>query len=307
MLLSLFFTIIIHLVVLPALVLALFHVVAVAVDDDLDFAVEADDALVGALLSAEGVVGDVEAVVDHHVVLLLEAPFVLAEALDDFGLFDDLVGELLHLEGVVLFEELQRAVQQVDLVGLGDLELLGQRLGDEILGQGHRVLRVRVAVLALAYVEEVVHPVLRLDAAVGVIDHGHHVAVLALLVEDEAALVELLDVDALLAFEVEVAALVQHPQERVLVLRLEQPDGVHGVAIHDAVAEIDRVELAALDFWVGALLVEVFGEVHRLLVERFRTVKDLGNSTINHVVLDAAVVVEFEEFFGGEGGEEIAY
>lgn len=106
MLLSLFFTIIIHLVVLPALVFALFHVVAVAVDDDLDLAVEADDALVGALLAAEGVVGDVEAVVDHHVVLLLEVPFVLAEALDDFGLFDDLVGELLHLEGVVLLEEL---------------------------------------------------------------------------------------------------------------------------------------------------------------------------------------------------------
>ena len=97
---------VIYLIELPALVLALFHVVAVAVDDDLDLAVEADDALVGALLAAEGVVGDVEAVVDHHVVLFLEAPFVLAEAFDDFGLFDDLVGELLHLEGVVLLEEL---------------------------------------------------------------------------------------------------------------------------------------------------------------------------------------------------------
>ena len=248
--------------------------VAVAVDDDLDLAVEADDALVGALLAAEGVVGDVEAVVDHHVVLLLEAPFVLAEALDDFGLFDDLVGELLHLEGVVLLEELQGAIQQVDLVGLGDFELLGQRLGDEVLGHGHRVLRVRVAVLALAHVEEVVHPVLRLDASVGVIDHGHHIAVLALLVEDEAALVELLDVDALLAFEVEVPALVQHPQERVLVLRLEQTDGVHGVAIHDAVAEIDGVELAALDFRVGALVVEMTSKVLRLVHKTIYIVKN---------------------------------
>ncbi len=160
------------------------------------------------------------------------------------------------------------------MVGLGDFELLRQRLGDEVLGQGHRVLRVRVAVFALAHVQEVVHPVLRLDAAVGVIDHGHHEAVLALLVEDEAALVELLDVDALLAFEVEVAALVQHAQERVLVLRLEQSDGVHGVAVHDAVAEIDGVELAALDFRVGALVVEVFGEVHGLFVERVGVVED---------------------------------
>ena len=160
------------------------------------------------------------------------------------------------------------------MVGLGDLELFGQRLGDEVLGQGHGVLRVRVAVLALAHVQEVVHPVLRLDAAVGVIDHGHRIAVFALFVEDEAALVELLDVDALLAFEVEVAALVQHPQERVFVLRLEQSDGIHGVAIHEAVAEIDGVELPALDFRVGALLVEVFGEVHRLLVEHFGVVED---------------------------------
>ena len=107
-----------------------------------------------------------------------------------------------------------------------------------------------------------------------VIDHGHHIAVLALFVEDEAALVELLDVDALLAFEVEVAALVQHPQERVLVLRLEQPDGIHRVTIHDAVLEIDRVELPALDFRVGALQVEVLGEVHRLFVERVGVVED---------------------------------
>ena len=304
---NLLFFPIINLVILSSFIFSLLNMVAVAVDDDLDFAVEADDAFVGTLLPFEGMVGNGERVVDGDVVLRLVVALEVVEALDNLRLFDDLVGELFHIEGVLLLEELQRPVQQVDLVGLGDLELFRQRLGDEVLGHRHHVLGVRILVLPLPHMQEIVNPVLCLYSAVGVIDHRHHIAVLALAVEDQAALVELLDVDALLALEVEVNALVQHLQERVLVLRLEQPDGVHRLVVHDAVAEIDRIELSALDFGVGALVVEVFGEVDGLLEQCLGVVEDLRRRPIDHVVFDAAVVVEFEEFLGGEGGEEIIH
>ena len=208
--LSLFLLPIINLVILAALVFALLDVVAVAVDDDLDFLVKVDDALVAALLFLEGVVGDGKAVVDADVVLRFVVALVFLETLNHFGLLDDLLGELLHVEGLVFLEETQRLVQQLDLVGFGDLERLGQLLRDEALGHRHGVVCVGVFVFALAEVEEIVHPVLRLDASVGVVDDGHHKAFLAVLVENEAAFVQFLQHDALLAVEAEAPVVQEY-------------------------------------------------------------------------------------------------
>ena len=43
---KLFFTVVIHFVILSSFILALFHIVAVTVNDDLDFAVMTDDMFV---------------------------------------------------------------------------------------------------------------------------------------------------------------------------------------------------------------------------------------------------------------------
>ena len=52
---ALFLGAVVDLVVFAFFVLALLHVVAIAVNDDLDLLVEADDALVAALLLLKGV------------------------------------------------------------------------------------------------------------------------------------------------------------------------------------------------------------------------------------------------------------
>lgn len=104
---ALFLGIVVDLVVFALFVLALLHVVAVAVDDDLDFFVEADDALVRALLLLKGVLRNGETVIYFCRMLLLIILFIAFETLDHLRLFDYLVGEVFDVEGILLLEELQ--------------------------------------------------------------------------------------------------------------------------------------------------------------------------------------------------------
>ena len=88
--------------------------------------------------------------------------------------------------------------QQVGLVGLAyAFKLLRQFLGDELLVGRHLAVGLVVWVLALANLQEVVAPVVSVEASVGRVHHANHIALFALGVEDKRAFVQFVDIDAL--------------------------------------------------------------------------------------------------------------
>ena len=74
--LDLHFLPVIHLVELAPFVLALLHILAVAVDDDLDFLVQTDDALVAALLFLACRFGYGKLVINGNLAFLFVCAFV---------------------------------------------------------------------------------------------------------------------------------------------------------------------------------------------------------------------------------------
>ena len=103
--------------------------------------------------------------------------------------------------------------------------------------------------------EEVVGPVESLGAFVGVIHNRNHIAVIDISIEDKTAFVEFLDIDTLFALEAELAAAASHFQISVLILRLEDTDGIDEFACHHAIGEVSHIKLARLDFRMRALFV----------------------------------------------------
>ena len=311
---------VVYFVVFALLVFALLNELAVAVDVDVEVLVQLDDALEGACLLLDGALADVELVGQLHVVLALIGLAVLLETVDDIGLFQHVAGEVVHIEILVLLEKLDAPAQHIGLVGLGDLELLGQLVGDELLVGLHHLVCLVVFVLPLAYLQESVAPVGGVYTAVGGIDRAHNIALVRLEIEDQRAFVQLVDVDALMHLQTVfggggiVALLprpllfaVHHLQEGLLVFRLEESHRLRGFAVELATGEIDDKEVAPFDVGMQALLVEPAGDVLRLEEKAIGVVEDVGYVAVDLVHLQMVVVIEVVIFLGLERGDEIAH
>ena len=252
-------------------------------DINVEILVQLDDALEGTALLLHCRIGNVETFGNLEVVFARKSILESLELLDDFGLLDYRILEVLHLEVFVFLEKLHRAVEQIGLVGFRHLKLLRHFLGDKVLVHRHHIVGVVVLVLTLLYVQEVVGPVVRLGA-VGIVDDLDHKAVFALVVEHYAALVHLSRVDATVTLDAEVFAVALDLEECVLVFGLEQPHGINNLAIDLAVAEEHHIKFARLDVGMRTFFVQMLGKVYRLL-EKLRTViKNLGYIVANLVV-----------------------
>ena len=78
----------------------MFNVVAIAIDDDLDFVVKTNDSFIRALLFLEGIIRNHEMIVDREVVVSLVILLEVMEALNDSRLLHDLIGEEFRDTGV---------------------------------------------------------------------------------------------------------------------------------------------------------------------------------------------------------------
>ena len=115
-------------------VFALFDEVAVAVNVDVEIFVEFDDAFQCPRLLLDGTVRNVEVIRQLHIMLFDVCGFVLVEAFDNVRLPHHVAIKVLCAERIVLLKELYGLVQQVGLVGLGNLEMFRQIFFDESLG-----------------------------------------------------------------------------------------------------------------------------------------------------------------------------
>ena len=94
--------------------------------------------------------------------------------------------------------------------------------------------------------------------------------------------------------------IAMHFQESVFVFCLEKTDGIDGVTSVYAVFEVNRIKLATFDFRMRAVLVEIFSEIDRLLVQLRRLVENPRHRAIDHIIFQTAVVIEMKELTRSE-------
>ena len=161
-----------------------------------------------------------------------------------------------------------------------------------------------VVVLTLAHVQEIVDPI-ACFGAVGVVHDADRETRFALGVENDAPLVQLIDVDPLMRGDMQPRRLLLDVEERVARLGLEQPQRVAAFAAEIAVRKVGRVKFAALDLRVHAALVEVLGQAHRMFEERLRIVEDPACEVPDLVAPEVGLVVEVVALLALEAAEEI--
>ena len=193
-------------------------------------------------------------VLQFHLVALFIA---LAEALEgpDHALFlEHLLCEGLAVELRVVLEVLHRAVQQVDLVGLGDLVVLWQLLGDERPGELQHIAGAVHMVVLRAVVDEGLLPVVGVGV---VIDHEQGEGPFG--EEHQHGLVGLVVPQPAFQLHADGAAVHLALDEHLLVVELvdahrvvERPAQFHRAeAGHEEVAALDVVVLRRVDEVLG--------------------------------------------------------
>ena len=273
-------------------------------DVDVKVAVELDDALVGTGLFLNRRFGNGEFVLDADVAVLLVLLLVAREALHDFGLADHLLRKVVQRKTVLLLEVFHRLVEHLGLIGFRHLEFVREMLGHVLLAHGHRVVGIVVVILTLAHVQEIVDPI-ACFGAVGVVHDADRETRFALGVENDAPLVQLIDVDPLMRGDMQPRRLLLDVEERVARLGLEQPDGIDRLASETAVGEVDDIEFPALDLGVHAGFIEMSGKADRMVVKRFGVVEDPAGEIPDLVAGQVGVVVEVEILLGLETAHEI--
>ena len=122
---------------------------------------------------------------------------------------------------------------------------------------------------------------------------GQHVETLVrVVVDDQAALVDLLRIDPLLGVELEVAVLGRNAEERHHALRFQDADALGQLAVDLDVLDERDAQVARLDVRVVRLRVEPLRDVAALFQEAFGRGEDRLGARIHLVLVERRMVAE---------------
>ena len=214
--------------------------------------------------------------------------FIVLEFRDQFRVLQHLIQETAFFKGVVLGEVVHRLVHKQHFllfILCGQYDILGK-----ILAEFKVVLGVEIFIGQRSKSKELFNPIL------GIIPVAVHrkdlVALLRIPVEDQAPLVESLQVNPLLYQQIQVGPLFLELQEILLYLAFEDPQGINALIVQQGIGHVNHIALPALNMRVFGLAVQVAGDFRGDLMQGFRRFKDLAGRFINGVEFQSGFVME---------------
>ncbi len=281
----------VQLVKFAVLVLTLLNQLTAAVDVDVEILIQLDYALVEAVLFLYGALIHVKLVLQLDLALLLVTVAVIIEHTHNLRLCHYLLLKRRHIKLGIVLEESHGAAQQVGLVGTVHVKLLGQLLCHEVTCQVHHVLSLEIRVLTAHQMQIVIYPVTG-TLRVGLVNHSHHIAFLALVIHNERTLVQTAQVHAVHRCYVKALLIMLNGDEGLLVLNLEQAYSLIYVTAYAKSGYMSHDKVTALDLGMLAVLIKMCSQVYREVIEHIRIVEYVAHQAVDAVILKSHIIME---------------